>query len=435
MVNTILFFVIMIAILYVGLKRNINFGVLAIPAAFLVGAIVLQLSPAKIIAFFPTSLFMNYFISTLFFGFAACNDTLRNVAQHLVYTFRNQKKIMPILVYVVCLIVSALGAAAVSTPLIMSAISFSICAQLGYNPILASLAVACGSVGGSNFPWSANHAKYIGQYSEFIGVEKATQAADAVSIWTFIIYSAIFLIAYVIYKGYKVDNSRDIIIERPEPMRPDQKFTLGVLIGFIVLLMGPALINLFAPNAVTKWMATYLNAQSLMAIGAAIFALTKIAPVDKVFKEKVPFGIILLFCGMTMYMKLANEMGVLDTLTGVIAGGNLPSWLILFVFCLTCAILTMFVDGKAVSAFFIPLVPIFAAAAGVPDGTFVLCILFCLGAPGLSPFSTGGAMSMLGCPDELKMTITTKQFKFVCTVVVPFVVLLGAFGLYSIGLS
>ena len=33
------------------------------------------------------------------------------------------------------------------------------------------------------------------------------------------------------------------------------------------------------------------------------------------------------------------------------------------------------------------------------------------------------------------MVITPKQFKFVCTVIIPFVVLMGALGLYSIGLS
>ena len=433
--TTVIFFAFLILILYIGLKKGINFAVLAIPVAFLVGAVFLQMAPSKIIGYFPTSLFFNYFISTLFFGFAACNDTLKKVAQHLVYALRNKKAIMPIVVYLVTVVVSALGAAAVSTPLIMSAISFSIALQLGYDPILASLAVGCGAVGGSNMPWSANHAKYIGQYSEFIGMEKAVQAADAISVWTLIIYTGIFMLAYLIYKGWKVNGDHEVIIERPEPMNKDQRFTLNVLIGFIALLMVPIIIESFASNPITKWMTTYLNAQCLMAIGAAIFALAKIAPVDKVFKEKVPFGIILLFCGMTMYMKLANDLGVLDVMTGLLTKGNLPPWLITGAFCLVCAILTMFVDGKAVSAFFIPLVPVFAAAAGVPEGTFVICIIACLGSPGMSPFSTGGAMSMLGCPDELKMVITPKQFKFVCTVIIPFVVLMGALGLYSIGLS
>lgn len=130
MALTIIFFAIVAAIIFIGIKRNVNFGLLGIIAALGIAILVKGESATQVITeSFPLTLFFNLFITTLFYGFANASGAMHGVAQRIAYKFRNHSALLPFVGYVLTIVVSAMGPGAMSTPIIVSALVFSLAMQ------------------------------------------------------------------------------------------------------------------------------------------------------------------------------------------------------------------------------------------------------------------------------------------------------------------
>lgn len=125
MALTIIFFAIVAAIIFIGIKRNVNFGLLGIIAALGIAILVKgELPHRSSLESFPLTLFFNLFITTLFYGFANASGAMHGVAQRIAYKFRNHSALLPFVGYVLTIVVSAMGPGAMSTPIIVSALVF-----------------------------------------------------------------------------------------------------------------------------------------------------------------------------------------------------------------------------------------------------------------------------------------------------------------------
>ena len=173
-------------------------------------------------------------------------------------------------------------------------------------------------------------------------------------------------------------------------------------------------------------MASNLSMQLLASVGAAILAILQVANFNDVLKNQVPWGIILTVCGMMFLMKQADAMNVVTSFATPLANANLPIWLLPAALLAVNGILTYFCDGRAVSPMLQPLYPVFVAL-GCPVEAVFLSQMFGGTGPSFSPFSTGGAMALNGCPDELREKTVRVQ------IVMPWVILAFTFILSAIG--
>ena len=428
MALTIIFFAIVAAIIFIGIKRNVNFGLLGIIAALGIAILVKGESATQVITeSFPLTLFFNLFITTLFYGFANASGAMHGVAQRIAYKFRNHSALLPFVGYVLTIVVSAMGPGAMSTPIIVSALVFSLAMQAGYHPILASLAVWSGTMVGAAMPWMSDWQNRVGTYQALLGDKYLPQIEHSVfllMIWFTVVYTVIFIAAYFFFGGHK--SRGKVEVEKPEPFAKNQKISVTVVLAVVILLVVPAFVQKIVPNPVTAWMASNLSMQLLASVGAAILAILQVANFNDVLKNQVPWGIILTVCGMMFLMKQADAMNVVTSFATPLANANLPIWLLPAALLAVNGILTYFCDGRAVSPMLQPLYPVFVAL-GCPVEAVFLSQMFGGTGPSFSPFSTGGAMALNGCPDELREKTVRVQM------VMPWVILVFTFILSAIG--
>lgn len=429
MLLTVIFFVIVALIVFVGIKKNINFGLLGIVAALCIAMLVEGESASTAVTNnFPLSLFFNLFITTLFYGFANASGAMKGVAQRIAYQFRDHSALLPFVGYALTIIVSAMGPGATSTPIIVSSLVFSLAVQAGYHPILASYAVWAGTMVGAAMPWMSDWQSRMGTYQSLLGDEYLPQIRHALSLltfWFFVVYTVIFIAIYFFFGAHKI-RGKSIEVEKPEPFTAKQKISVTVVLGVVALLVIPSVIELIAPNAVTGWMTDNLSIQLLAGAGASILAVLQVADFSDVLKNQVPWGVILTVCGMMFLMKYADSMNVVDTFATPLSTANLPLWLLPAALLAVNGFLTYFCDGRAVSPMLQPLYPVFVAL-GCPVEAVFLSQMFGGTGPSLSPFSTGGAMALNGCPDELRDKTVRVQM------VLPWVILVFTFLLSVIG--
>lgn len=429
MLKFIIFFACVILSVVIGEKRKINAGLIAFAFAFILGFLFLDMNPSKIVNNFPLSLFFNIMITTLFYAFAASTGAMEVLAKHILYAFRNARWAIGLALYLAIFIVSALGAGAAATAVIMSPFAFAIAAQMGYNPILASVSVWAASAAGSGAVWGTNTATMMGLFEPYVEGNVLTNYVNLTFMWKIILYTGFYLILYIFFKGYKCKDV-DIVIEKPQPMNAIQKKSMYIIFIVIILMMFPPIIHMLAPNPVTKWMKTYLTIQSLASFGIVANMLLNIGKVQDIIKNKVPWNMIITVGGMATLMGLTEEMGVAEILSNWLV--NLPSFFVLPGLVLITSILSFFVSAYVINPLFAPLMTTLMAAAGVPFEAVGIAFAMGAFASSISPFSTGGAMALVGCTDEEVRQKLVKQQIILSFISMAYFVIISATGVFSL---
>ena len=395
--NVAIFVVAIVLAIVIGQRLKTNIGVVALAMAFVVGGIFFKLSPNDVLACFPSNIFFYMLFGTFFYGFGMNNGTFQKVAQGILHKTGKFSRFMPLIMYITMAVVMALGAGSTAGPAFLSPIFFGIVTQMGISPLIAAMACFTPSCAFNLLPWTSDFAQKTAINIDTFG----TQRAQMISITTMFYDIAFLLLFYIIFcivtGAFK---KRDIsAFEKPEPMTREQRFTLIVIVVLAVVLVVPMILQLVAPNPVTKWMSTYLDFRALAAIGIVACHVLKIGKIDEVIKKNIPWGPILTVCGAGTLVGLAAKIGVADTV-GAWLGSSVPASLVAPAFMLICGALSLVVSGAVVQPLMVSLIPGVAAATGCTPEVLAVCMLVGLQYAGFSPFSMGGTMATIGCTDE-----------------------------------
>ena len=390
-------------------RLKTNIGILAMTLAYIIGMWLYGMSSAEIVNLWPLRIMYIIMVANFFFGYISRAGVMQGIADRIMYASRRATWAIPIMLLVTTYIVSALGAGLSATPFIMSPLAFALAEASGFSPLLAVAAVFLGTGGGSNAMWTGDAAFTYGQAIEYIGgPSDATYTVVVCWITETMISLIIFAILYIVLKGWR-STAAEGIIKAPEPFTQKQKRIIAVLVGFIVLVAVPPVVETFAPNPVTGWMAVNLEVRVLLLIGSIIYAVMGIADVRDIIKEDVPWGLLVMLCGTGTLVGLATNMGVIDLLASWIST-SVPAWLLIPALVLVGGIMTMFTSGMVVLMTFIPLLGAISGMTGISMVGMYAALNNSVCAPGISPFSTGGSMALVGCKDEkVRETIMPKQ--------------------------
>ena len=426
----IVFLAAIVIAVVVGTKTKCNIGIAGICLAFILGTFLMDKTIAKVIGYFPTSLLFIMMIVTMFYGYAAANGAIKGIADRLIYLCRNKLWAIPIMLYAACFIVSTLGAGAGAAPVIVSPIAFSLCSGLGFNPVLAFLAVALGSLGGGIQPWSSTGVMFKGIAENFIGAEMADAVTCTYGIMLFIAPTIFYMICYFVLKGYKIGGNAEV--KKPEPFNLKQKQTLALISIVMVLVIIPVFANMFFPNPVTKWIGAHFDVKVLCALGIVACSALKLGDTNDIIKNKIPWGTIIMICGMSTMIGIGVETGVADLMGGWL-GTNIPSFLILPVVCILGGLLSFVTTGPAVIfPLFIPMFPALSEATGISVVALTVALFAGTGATGLSPFSQGGAMAITGCKDDAVRESLWKKQLVLAILFLALYAILGLLGVFEI---
>lgn len=384
-----------------GYRTKINIGLFAIAFAYLLGCFGLGLSPREVIASWPLNIFFIIFSVCLFYSFAIVNGTLEKLAEHLMYRCRNFPHLLPFAIFFAAVVISALGAGYYTVLAFMAPLTLLLCARTGLNLIIGAMAVNYGALAGANF---------VSSQSGIIFRSLMTQAGLSDS-QAFInsagIFASTLIVPVVVLGGLILFNRRRGVamatldhVERPLPLNREQKMTLWLTLLMMATVLLPPIASLIAPNnAAIALLNSKVDIGLIASVFSVIALLLKLGDERKAIAS-LPWGTIIMICGVGMLISIAIKAGTIDML-GAWIGTSIPPVLIAVAFGVVAACMSLFAStlGVVTPALF-PLVPSIAASLGIDPMVIFIAIVVGAQATSISPFSSGGSLILGSCPAD-----------------------------------
>lgn len=415
----------------IGWKSKTNAGIIAMVAAFLVEVFLLDGSVNDVIAAWPSRIVFYLIAIALFFNYATSNGTMDLLARKMLYQMRGNERMIPWVIAIVCAIVAFLGAGA-STPAIIGPMAFSIGLKAGLHPILIALCVSCATTIGGDNPING----YGGVISKGL-IEQTVYAEDAARISYYVWFNSIgkqLLVILVACLIFRKRSGEKVEVERPEAFNLVQKRQVILILLSIAAMVIPMMLATYVPSEFTRKLSAIMQPQFVMILASLCCAALGLGHQQQVI-EKIPMNSIMLIAGMSMLLSVAKDAGMTEAIANIMTNG-MPTALVPAALVGFAAFLSFFSSGTGVVCpLLYPMVPHLAENMGLNPVMLFTCIFVGAMASAVSPFSTGGAMTIAGCPyrhikDQLSnwMIVVAVVIPIACAILAS----LGVFGFLHI---
>lgn len=393
-----------------GYKTKINIGFFTIAFAYLIGCFGMGLKPSEVIELWPVKIFFIILSVTLFYNFALANGALEKLASHLLYKCRKFPQFLPLAIFFAATIIAGLGAGFYTVLAFMAPITLLLCKKTNMNMIIGGMAANYGALAGANFMTSQSGIIFR-SLMENTGI--SSQSAFSYSSGIFILTLIIPIAVLGIYTLWN-RKSNSIVIEdqKPEPFDKKQKQSIFLIILMMSIVLVFPILHLVFPDVKTI---SFLNSKIDIAFLAITFSLIsllmKLADEKKVI-ALVPWGTLIMICGVGMLIALGVKLGIITTLSEWLAN-NVPVWVIPVLLCLISAIMSVFSSTLGVVApTLFPIVPALALTSGLNPLVLFICIVVGAQSTAISPFSSGGSLIMASAPADIDKTRFFNQLLF-----------------------
>ncbi|MCQ1095255.1 SLC13 family permease [Acinetobacter baumannii] len=393
-----------------GYKTKINIGFFTIAFAYLIGCFGMGLKPYEVIELWPVKIFFIILSVTLFYNFALANGALEKLASHLLYKCRKFPQFLPLAIFFAATIIAGLGAGFYTVLAFMAPITLLLCKKTNMNMIIGGMAANYGALAGANFMTSQSGIIFR-SLMENTGI--SSQTAFSYSSGIFVLTLIIPIAVLGIYTLWN-RKSNSIVIEdqKPEPFDKKQKQSIFLIILMMSIVLVFPTLHLVFPDVKTI---SFLNSKIDIAFLAITFSLIsllmKLADEKKVI-ALVPWGTLIMICGVGMLIALGVKLGIITTLSEWLAN-NVPVWVIPVLLCLISAIMSVFSSTLGVVApTLFPIVPALALTSGLNPLVLFICIVVGAQSTAISPFSSGGSLIMASAPADIDKTKFFNQLLF-----------------------
>ncbi|MHC3135450.1 SLC13 family permease [Acinetobacter nosocomialis] len=393
-----------------GYKTKINIGFFTIAFVYLIGCFGMGLKPSEVIELWPVKIFFIILSVTLFYNFALANGALEKLASHLLYKCRKFPQFLPLAIFFAATIIAGLGAGFYTVLAFMAPITLLLCKKTNMNMIIGGMAANYGALAGANFMTSQSGIIFR-SLMENTGI--SSQTAFSYSGGIFVLTLIIPIAVLGIYTLWN-RKSNSIVIEdqKPEPFDKKQKQSIFLIVLMMSIVLVFPILHLVFPDVKTI---SFLNSKIDIAFLAITFSLIsllmKLADEKKVI-ALVPWGTLIMICGVGMLIALGVKLGIITTLSEWLAN-NVPVWVIPVLLCLISAIMSVFSSTLGVVApTLFPIVPALALTSGLNPLVLFICIVVGAQSTAISPFSSGGSLIMASAPADIDKTKFFNQLLF-----------------------
>jgi di/tricarboxylate transporter len=370
---------------------RINVGLPALALAWGLGAWGLGFRAEAVAALFPSSLFLTLLGVTLLFAAAESNGTLSRLAEGAVRLARGDRRVVPLLLFLVAGSVCALGPGAISTVALVAPLAMAVGARVGLPPFLSALVVANGANAGNLSPLSA------------VGIIANTKMAEAgllhyegkVFAANFLAHVAVTAIVYLVWLRRpgpaearpSLENAA-AIAPNPPPAGAGFERRQGLTL-LVIGVWAVAVVCLRAPAG-------------LSAFAAVVLLLALRAAAETEALRRTPWGPILMVSGMSTLVAVVEKAGGLELMSALVAWLSTPDTINGVIALVTGAISTWSSTSGVVLPAFLPTVPAIVSRLGGGD-PLAIALSINVGASivDVSPLSTLGALciSAVGDPE------------------------------------
>ena len=359
--------------IFLGFFRKMNTGLVCIGFALLLGKIA-GMADRDIIGGFNYSLFLMLLGVTYLFGLAEINGTLKLLTRKITVLAGKHTYMIPVVMYVFATVLSALGPGTIPTTAIMMVFGMTLAVEMKINPAMLAAIIFLGAAGGGMSPLAATGIIGLDLCQGFglTGIELPLLVNGVLSST---VYAAL---VYVAFGGYKLKS--DVILQFSD-IPAFNKEQIVTLIG-IASMVG--LVMLFKVN-----------------VGLASFTVAMVLSFLRVSDEeqalkKIPWGTLLLICGVGVLMNVIIALGGIDLLSASLAS-VMSAKSATTILGVTAGVMSWFSSTSGVvMPTLIPTIPhiIQQMSISVNPVEWVTAISMVSNTAGISPLSTGGALAL-----------------------------------------
>jgi di/tricarboxylate transporter len=372
----------LVAALVLSMTTRINVGVVGLALAWAIGVYGAGLTPEAVMAGFPISLFLTLAGVTLLFAIADANGTLGAVAGRIVRVARGDARVVPVVLFFSACALSSVGPGAIATVALLVPLAMIVGRTAGVPPLLTALMVANGANAGNLSPFST-----VGIIANG-AMAKAGLAGHEWRVW-FANFAAHILVAGIAYGWLAWRRGPPVIAWNGEDaasaqrLSGAQRFTVVVIAAWIAGVLG---------FEVSLGLAAFAASAVLLAARAA----------DEVAALRgVPWGIIVMVCGVSVLIALLEKTGGMSLFTAALARAASAGTVNGVIALVTGAISTYSSTSGVVLPAFLPTAAGLAERVGGGD-PLAIALSINVGASlvDVSPLSTLGALCVAAVSDQ-----------------------------------
>jgi hypothetical protein len=377
----------------VSCTTRVNPGLLALVFAWLIGV---YLAPAYgvsiglkgVAAGFPTELFLTLTAVTLLFTQAQVNGTLGQVARAVARGCRGNAGLTPVAFFLLALGLSSAGAGGIAAAALVAPPALAVADRAGIPAFLMALMVAHGAVAGGLSPFAPTGviANGLLRQQGLAGLEWPTYVNNLLA------NAAVAGAGYLAFGGWRLfrrpagdgpatrsAGTPPPAADAAEPFRPRHAVTLAVAAALIVG-------------------AVFFRVDIGMGALAGAVALTLLRMADEATTIRaMPWGVILMVCGVTVLAALLEQTGGTDRLTALVGRLATPRSAPGVLALVTGLVSVYSSTSGVVLPAFLPLVPKLVHELGGGDPAAIASAIVIGGnLVDVAPLSTIGAVCVAG---------------------------------------
>src|SRR4051794_30052472 len=287
---------------------SVNPGVVALVFAWLIGTYLVPAGGKAIgfkgvVAGFPSELFLTLAGVTLLFSQAEANGTLARVTRAAVRCCRGNAGLIPVAFFGLALVLASIGAGNIAAAALVGPMAMAVAGRAKIPAFLMTIMVAHGAVAGALSPFAPTGIIA----DELMGRMGMSGHSTRFYLANLLANAAVAFAGYAAFGGLalfrrRVDEAVDGLATDglPPTLEARHKLTLAVIAALIVGVVG-------------------LGAQ----VGMAAFACAAVlslagAADDKAAIRAMPWGVMLMVCGVTVLTALLEKTGGLDLFTTIL---------------------------------------------------------------------------------------------------------------------
>jgi di/tricarboxylate transporter len=341
----------LLIIVLISCFKEMNVGILGIAAGLIVGMNFMNMKVAAVFAGWPVSLFMILVGVTFMFACAQVNGTMEKFSAYAVRLAKGNTALIPVILFFLVTIISTIGPGNIAATALMAPVAMAIAGRIGLPAFLMTLVVVGAANGAAFSPFAPT-----GIISNGIIAKMAPQlgiAADQLSglAWKIhfnsevvqgvINFGGFFVLGGLAWMRKQKGSglSIDEIAPKPEPFTIQQWITLAG-IAFLV-----SMVIFF------KW-----DVGMTAFLVGAVFMLGGIADDAKAVKS-MPWGVIVMVCGMSVLIDVMDKAGGLNAMVKVIGTISNPTTVNGVLGFVTGIISAYSSSSGVVMPMFLPMVP------------------------------------------------------------------------------
>lgn len=401
---------VLIAMFVIATVLPVNLGALALVGAFFVGTLVADLDTDKILDAFPGNLFVTLVGITYLFAIATKNGTVDWLVQQSIRAVRGRIAAIPLVMFVIAAILTAVGAPAPAVAAILAPIAFGFAAQHKINALLIGLMVAHGTQAGAFSPISV----LGGIVNEVVEGAKLAENPLVLFLASFVFNSAAAVIVFFLFNG------RDLLGRRVEadPTEPSDANETGAAASGNRLTWHQALTLTGIVGLCLAALVFDLDV-GLVAVTVAVVLSLAAPKAQKGAVDRIAWSTVLLIGGVVTYVGVLQEMGTIDYVGKSVAGIGIPLLAALLI-CYTGGVVSAFASSVGILGALIPLAVPFLLQGELGAVGLIAALSVSSTIVDVSPFSTTGALLVANVRGMDRDVFYRKLLKFGA-----FVVLLG----------